>query len=230
MEVRKELYDELQLQPGRSLSFRIGQLPIEVAGAAVTREDRPASSGRIGPEGRSRLACERPTNRYRVTIDYQSRRLTVAPAGGVAPEGTPVPVRVEREDRRTGRLSTCRSTAEAIPVTIDNGSAYTWVRQSAGAEWLRQHADWNRGVGAVGPSNMMMSGDTSETAGTMPSGFRPLASGPRLSQTSAPWRPDRARSSRLRRSVQLVLGKEPRARGRLDWRQRVAGVPADNRL
>ena len=52
-------------------------------------------------------------------------------------------------------------------ITIDNGSAYTWFRQSATEPWLASHPAWNRGVSAVGPSNMMMSGDTTETAGIL---------------------------------------------------------------
>jgi hypothetical protein len=43
-------------------------------------------------------------------------------------------------------------------ITVDNGSAYTWVTQRVGRAWIEAHPDWERGVGAVGPSNMMMSG------------------------------------------------------------------------
>jgi hypothetical protein len=39
-------------------------------------------------------------------------------------------------------------------VTIDNGSAYTRVRQSAGAEWRRTHLEWNWRV--VGRSSKRM--------------------------------------------------------------------------
>ena len=52
-------------------------------------------------------------------------------------------------------------------VTIDNGSAYTWFSQAAAKEWLVAHPDWERGVGAVGASNMMMSGEATETAGIL---------------------------------------------------------------
>ena len=55
----------------------------------------------------------------------------------------------------------------SYPITIDNGSAYTWIRQSAGRTWLAAHPEWERGVGAVGSSNMMMSGTAIETAGTL---------------------------------------------------------------
>jgi hypothetical protein len=52
-------------------------------------------------------------------------------------------------------------------MTIDSGSAYTWVRQTAARTWLAAHPEWERGVGAVGASNMMMSGTPIETAGTL---------------------------------------------------------------
>jgi hypothetical protein len=52
-------------------------------------------------------------------------------------------------------------------MTLDNGSAYTWFRQSAAKEWLVSHPSWERGVGAVGASNMMMSGDGTESSGTL---------------------------------------------------------------
>jgi hypothetical protein len=69
---------------------------------------------------------------------------------------------------RTGLISIDVSVdGTSYPITIDNGSAYTWVRQSTGKTWLAAHPNWEHGVGAVGASNMMMSGDRSETAGIM---------------------------------------------------------------
>src|SRR5439155_18642915 len=46
-------------------------------------------------------------------------------------------------------------------------SAYTWFRQTTAKNWLGLHPEWERGVGAVGASNMMMSGDGTETSGTL---------------------------------------------------------------
>jgi len=56
---------------------------------------------------------------------------------------------------------------ETYAMTVDNGSAYTWVRQQVAKQWTAAHPDWERGIGAVGPSNMMMSGDTTETMGIL---------------------------------------------------------------
>lgn len=52
-------------------------------------------------------------------------------------------------------------------VTIDNGSAYTWFREETAKFWLRANPKWERGVGAVGASNMMMADDRGEAAGTL---------------------------------------------------------------
>src|SRR5262249_58843131 len=68
----------------------------------------------------------------------------------------------------TGLLVVNASVAgSTYPITIDNGSAYTWVTQRVAKEWTAKHRDWERGVGAVGPSNMMMAGDTTETSGIL---------------------------------------------------------------
>jgi hypothetical protein len=48
-------------------------------------------------------------------------------------------------------------------MTIDNGSAWSWVRQSKLNGWLRSKAACRRGMGAVGASNMMMVGDLEAT-------------------------------------------------------------------
>jgi hypothetical protein len=53
------------------------------------------------------------------------------------------------------------------PVTIDNGSAYTWFRKITAQKWLEAHPDWQRGTGAVGASNMRMADDGIEATGTL---------------------------------------------------------------
>ncbi len=53
------------------------------------------------------------------------------------------------------------------PVTIDNGSAYTWLKKGTVQNWLRAHPEWQRGVGAVGVSNMRMADDSLEAEGIL---------------------------------------------------------------
>jgi hypothetical protein len=103
--------------------------------------------------------------RYEVVIDYRARTLTFGAPHSVHGQGVPVPFRI---NPKTGLIVVDASAdGQRYPITIDNGSAYTWIRQNTGAAWIAAHPGWERGVGAVGPSNMMMSGDTTETAGRL---------------------------------------------------------------
>jgi hypothetical protein len=68
----------------------------------------------------------------------------------------------------TGFIAVDASINEHLyPVTIDSGSAYTWLRKATVQEWLRTHPDWQRGTGAVGASNMRMADDGIEATGTL---------------------------------------------------------------
>jgi hypothetical protein len=103
--------------------------------------------------------------RYQVVIDYEKRTLALAQPGTLKPQGASVPFRI---NRGTGLIAVDSSIdGRSYPITIDNGSAYTWVRGSTAKDWLASHPGWERGVGAVGASNMMMSGDRTETSGTL---------------------------------------------------------------
>jgi hypothetical protein len=69
-------------------------------------------------------------HRYRVVIDYQKRALVFAQAPISKLQGVSVPFHV---DQKTGLIAVDASIdGKRYPITIDNGSAYTWVRQSAG--------------------------------------------------------------------------------------------------
>lgn len=100
-----------------------------------------------------------------VVLDYAGRRLTIVPPEALAAEGTPVPFRL---NEKTGLIvvdATINGVAYAI--TVDSGSAYTWIRKSVAEEWLKQHPAWERGRGAVGTSNMRMGDDGVEADGTI---------------------------------------------------------------
>src|SRR5262249_19765239 len=135
--------------------------------ANVRREDRAPSS--VGSELDVEATLPATVlQHYRVTIDYGLRTLALAPPGAAVAttaEGVAVPIRVNTTTGLT--VVDASIDGQRYSFTIDNGSAYTWVRQSIGSHWLRAHPDWNRGLGAVGPSNMMMAGDTSESTGTL---------------------------------------------------------------
>lgn len=158
------LYKELGLDRRRPLTYLIGDLEVAVnAGEVTNSAERPRSIG-------SDLMVEAVLpagvmKRYQVVIDYAHRRLTLAQPGTVRPAGIPVPFRV---NDKTGLVAVdAFIDGRSYPVTVDNGSAYTWFRQSIVRGWLRDHPGWQRGVGAVGPSNMRMAADGAEASGTM---------------------------------------------------------------
>jgi len=158
------LFNELQIDHNRSLLFRLGDLTVEVPGAEVIKESvEPYSIGsELKVEGTLSASI---LQRYQVVIDYQKRNLTFAQPRTLKPRGIPVRFHI---NQKTGLLSVDASIGgETYPMTIDNGSAYTWFRQSAAKSWLVSHPDWDRGVGAVGASNMMMSGDDAESSGIL---------------------------------------------------------------
>ena len=162
--VSESLFRELELNRGQVLSFRVGQLSVHVPAAQVTSDpDTPYSLGSnlkveaILPAGVLR--------NFEVVIDNRRRTLTLAQPGTIRPRGVAVPFRL---DEKTGLIAVDATIAgRSYPVTIDNGSAYTWFRQDTAARWLRTHPEWERGRGAVGPSNMMMSGDGAEASGIL---------------------------------------------------------------
>jgi hypothetical protein len=164
MVLREALFRELQLDGRKPLVFRVGELSVEVPGREVSSESRePTSIGSdLKVEG---ILPAGVLQKYQVAIDYRKRTLTLAKPGTLKPQGMSVPLRINRE---TGLVAVDASIdGRSYPITIDNGSAYTWIRQSTAKSWLSSHPGWERGSGAVGPSNMMMSGDRTESSGTL---------------------------------------------------------------
>jgi hypothetical protein len=103
--------------------------------------------------------------KYVVVLDYPRRMLTLAEPGTIQLQGIAVPFRINWQ---TGLIAVdALIEGQPYAIAIDNGSAYTWFRQDAAKPWLKAHPDWERGVGAVGPANMMMSGEGTETAGIL---------------------------------------------------------------
>jgi hypothetical protein len=164
MMLKETLFKELKLDENRPLLFKVGELPVEVPHGDVESESgQPRSMGTdLKVEG---MLAARVLERYQVVLDYRNRRLTLARPGTIKPQGIPVPFRLKKE---TGLIAVeARIDGRSYSVTIDNGSAYTWFRQDTMKTWLASHPEWERGIGAVGPSNMTMSGDGAETSGIL---------------------------------------------------------------
>jgi hypothetical protein len=158
------LYDSAGVAQGVPVRFEIGGLTATVPASRIERGGRPI----VRHDRPTQLEATLPAwvlQHYVVVLDYARRTLTLGAPGSAVPSGTPTPIRV---DTATG-LIVVDATIDGTtyPVTIDNGSAYTWFRQDAVKHWLRGHPDWERGVGAVGAANMMLRGEEPERSGIL---------------------------------------------------------------
>lgn len=164
MVITAALFKELHIDQGTVLSFRIGDLTVKVPAKDVAAD--PAEPYSVGSSLKVEAVLPaRVLQRHEVVLDYQNRKMTLALAGTIKHEGIPVPFRIHPQ---TGLIAVdAHINGESYPITIDNGSAYTWFRQDAAKPWLVAHADWERGVGAVGAANMMMAGDGAENSGIL---------------------------------------------------------------
>ena len=89
-----------------------------------------------------------------VSLDYKGRVLTLAKPGQVRPVGEAVPCVV---NDRTGLIAVEAAVdGTSVPLVLDAGSGYSWMRGDVVAAWLRGHPDWARVHGAVGPANANM--------------------------------------------------------------------------
>ena len=166
MELTSELYAELGLDERDSLRVRVGGVEIVSPKSLVSAERRRARSL---PGATEKVEATLPAIvllDHRLTIDYARRTLEVRPSGAVGPPpGLATPMHL---DARTGLVAVdAVIDGRAYGVTIDPGSAYTWLNADAAQPWMRAHPEWVRGTGAVGPANMRMSGDSAESDGRL---------------------------------------------------------------
>jgi hypothetical protein len=164
MDIKKQLFEDLHADAGRGLSFDIGGMRVDVPASIVRREGGTAYSLGRGKRVEAVLPAS-VLSRYDVVIDYAARTLTLATPGTIRAVGTRVPFHLNTE---TGLIAVDAAIAGSqYAITIDNGSAYTWLRADSSKAWLAKDSRWQRGVGAVGPANMTMAGDETEASGIM---------------------------------------------------------------
>jgi hypothetical protein len=163
MEVTESIFRELQLDR-KPLQFRIGALTVEVPPSEI--DHGRASPRAIGSDLEvEALLPAGVLEKYQVVIDHRAQTLTLARPGTIVAKGIPVPFRLKKE---TGLIAVDASVGgTTFAVTIDDGSAYTWLRRSVVQEGQRSHPSRERGIGAVGTANMMMSGDGTEASGIL---------------------------------------------------------------
>jgi hypothetical protein len=164
MLLSQKLCDDLHIGAGTSLTFRVGRMDITVESAAVTSD--PGLPFSIGDDGKvDGVLAAGVLQKYQGRFDYAHRTMTLAQPGTLRSQGNAVPFRL---NEKTGLIAIdAEIDGQLYPITIDNGSGYTWIRKSSAQEWLSRHPNWLRGTGAVGPSNMRMADDGIETAGAL---------------------------------------------------------------
>lgn len=164
MIVSEALFKELQLDQKKPLTFHVGAMPVHVEASAVTKD--PWLPFPLGDNRNvEALLPAGVMQKFQVVIDYAQRSLTLAEPGTLKPEGVAVPFRV---NEKTGLIAVNAAIdGQSYAVTIDCGSAYTWLDKKAAGLWLKDHPEWERGTGAVGLSNMRMADDGIEANGTI---------------------------------------------------------------
>jgi hypothetical protein len=102
---------------------------------------------------------------YRLTLNYQTRTLSIEFEDAPPPEGVEVPFTLNPE---TG-LAAVNVTVEgrSYPFVIDAGSGFSWMRGSVLTPWLAAHPEWRRADGAMGAANYNMLDFNFEKRGTV---------------------------------------------------------------
>jgi hypothetical protein len=161
------LRKELGVERNEPLVLRIGRLDIGLDSSAVATDTEPSFTGR---NGKATVPVDAilpgsVMKNYQVVFDYAKRTLTLARPGTLVPEGVAVPCRV---NERTGLISVAVEIAgQTYELTVDSGSAYSWVRDDVARQWVMAHPEWTRGAGAVGEANMQTRPGGAEASGTI---------------------------------------------------------------
>jgi len=143
----------------KNVRIRIAGTPVVYDGTKLTAYGVPGDS--IMGGGEPGIEANFPATilmNYDVVFDYKARTMTLAAPGTIHHEGVRIPCRANPQ---TGLVSVdVKVGASTYAVTIDNGSAYTWIAKSVVQNWVNSHSDWLVGVGAIGNANM--NGSTEE--------------------------------------------------------------------
>jgi hypothetical protein len=160
----KKLYADLNLGSKKTLGLRIGEMDLILESANVASDDTLPSS--IGEDRKVEGVLPAGVlQNYQVRFDYAGQTMTLAQPATLQMRGTIVPFRL---NPKTGLIAIeAQIDGHTYPITIDNGSGYTWIRQAVAQEWFTRHPNWQRGIGAVGPSNMRMADDGIEPAAAL---------------------------------------------------------------
>ena len=157
--------DPATVQPeSEVLDFRLGLTPHrdsitpEAQAAYAAREaQKPGGlmKALVGPLPVEAVLSAGLLQRYRVTLDYGARTLTLDPPGQMPAQGTPVPMRLNP--------ATGFATVEAViggerrVLAIDCGGSFSSIRLGLAEAQARSHPDWLRSQGGIGEANLSLS-------------------------------------------------------------------------
>jgi predicted aspartyl protease len=153
-----------QFAPAAAPEVRMGGMPLDLRGVSVSIQLSPE---RFNPrDAVDGLVPGQLLERYHVIFDYPVHKFTLAAPGSVRPRGTAVPSPLRREngfprvnvaigDRRLGFL-------------LDTGASYTMISAAAVGWSVVEAKPWTRRLGAVGPANMGLPGDSKRLMLRMP--------------------------------------------------------------
>ncbi|WP_102938074.1 peptide-binding protein [Methylocystis bryophila] len=165
----KGLYAELGIGAGQPMRLLIGAAEIEANPKSV-RDDGDSTDFFAFPQyfGPHKVEAMLPASlflNYRLTLNYQTRTLSLESAEGRPPQGTEVPFALNPE---TGLAAVDVSVdGRSYPFVIDAGSGFSWMRGSVLSPWLAAHPDWRRADGAMGAANYNMLDFNFEKRGTV---------------------------------------------------------------
>jgi len=156
--------------PKTPAKYTVGGIPIEVASGAsagtndAAYPDRQLDFWFFTHQVEGALQAGFLEN-FDIALDYRQKTLTLASPGTLPHDGVAVPIRVKPE---TG-LATADFVVDGkpYPIVIDVGGAYSFVRKSTAAEWLKTHPGRLHADGAIGPANYLMIGQDAEENGSL---------------------------------------------------------------
>ena len=143
---------QLHLLPKRGLTTPQAQA---VYAAKMARGRGGLMKALVGPLPVEAVLPAGLLQRYRVTLDYGARTLSLDPPGGAPPAGTPVPMRV---NPLTGFATVdARLGGERRALVLDCGGSFSSLRLGLAKAIARRHPDWLRSEGGIGEANLSLS-------------------------------------------------------------------------
>ncbi|QGM98699.1 hypothetical protein [Methylocystis parvus] len=154
----KALYRELGLDRGAPLRVSVDGRQLEARAEDVVDGDGgigvPTFAHLFAPRRVEAMLPAHMMQDYIAQIDYGRRRFALLPPGGKRPEGDAVPILLNPE---SGVVAVeAQIDGATLPLVIDAGGGYSWMRGDVTRALLARHPDWLRAHGAVGAANANM--------------------------------------------------------------------------